>query len=209
MPRSRPPGGLGLDGTPRTLTPDAAVNLFCGIDNGEFAYGLALRLSDGGPQEWICLPDLPSLLGVLQLLGPWLRNEVGTRSFIEAALDERLGPPPDRPVGTGSARDLTAMNQVLFNDAGLTADLNRVLQLITDGSPEAGAAIEAVVHDLSAIRRQIVAEGDPAGTRVDAVVGLLQSCSLLLQSGEQEGAVAEMKHALAAWNLEESEPLLP
>lgn len=209
MPASRPPGGLGLEGSPRTLTPDGAVNLFVGTEDGGFAYGLALRLCEGGPQEWICVADLPSLLTLLPLLGPWLRNEPNLRSFIDAALDERLGPPPDRPVGTGSARDLTAMNRVLFNDAELSADLDHVLHLLSDGSQQAGAAIEGVVRHLTAIRRQITAEGDPVATRVDAVVALLQSSSLLLQSGERESAVTEMKNAVAAWHFDNSEPLLP
>jgi len=208
LPHTRPPDGLGLEGTPRALTADATVNLFAGSEGGEFAYGLALRLGDGGPQEWICLPDLPSLLGLLQLLGPWLRNEVNVRSFIDAALDDRLGPPPDRPAGTGSLRDLTAMNRVLFNDTELSADLNRILQLLSDRSPKATPAIEAAVRHLTAIRSQITAEGDPAATRVDAVLALLQSSLLLVQSGEQESAVAEMKNALAAWNLDNGEPLL-
>jgi len=209
MPHTRPPNGLGLEGTPRALTADATLNLFVAREGGEFAYALALRLGEGGPQEWICLPDLPSLLGVLQLLGPWLRNEVNLRSFIDAALDDRLGPPPDRPAGTGSLRDLTAMNRVLFNDAELSADLNRILRLLSERSPQAWPSIEGAVRHLTAIRHQITAEGDPTATRVDAVLALLQSSLLLLQSGEHESAVSEMKNALAAWNLDSSEPLLP
>jgi len=210
--RQAPPHGLRLARTPQMLTPDGSVNLFVGLDDAPFPYVIALRLGDSetGRQEWICVPDLPSLVELMQQLGPWLRNEVAIQSFLNSILDERLGPPPDSPrITTGNARDLTAMNQALFDSASITRELDRTLQSVCSSVSEAGVSLDRMVHHLTTRRNQIASDDDANATRLDAVLTLLQSASLLLQSGEHDGAVEEVRKALAAWKLDENGSLLP
>jgi len=210
MPEEPPPASLGLSRAAQTLTPDGAVRLYAGRGGSEFRYGIQLRIGTPaeGREEWICVPDLPSLLGLMQLLGPWLRSEVTLESYLAAMLDERLGPPADKPVSTGSTRGLTAMSQVLFSDADIAADLQELLDELPDNSRRAGGSLESVLHRMTTLRGQISTEGDPNAVRCDAVIALLQSASLLLQSGERASAIEEIRKAIATWKMD-GEPLLP
>ena len=206
------PAALRLARTPQMLTSDGAVNLYVGLPDARFPYVIGLRIghAESARHEWVCVPDLPSLLQLMQQLSPWLRNEAAIQSFVSTMLDERLGPPPDaQPGSTGNARDLTAMNNALFDDAEIAGDLDRTLQTLAGGVLDGGIAVEKMVRQLTSMRSEITAEGDPIATRFDAVLMLLQSASLLLQSGERDGAIGEVKKALAAWKLDENEPLLP
>ncbi|HZU28868.1 MAG TPA: hypothetical protein VFA04_25310 [Bryobacteraceae bacterium] len=210
MPEGNPPGNLGLARAAQTFAPDAAVKVYTGRAGAEFSYGIALRIGavPVPREEWICVPDLPSLLGIMQLLGPWLRGEASLEAYLSAMLDERLGPPDDKPAATGSTRGLTAMSQVLFDNSGIEADLDDLLRQLEGRGGAAAACLEGVLRDVGGVRAQITAEGDPNGTRCDAVLALLQSASLLLHSGEEAGAVEEVRKAIAAWKLD-GEPLLP
>ncbi len=210
------PARSGLPaGQPQTrlqrLTQDGSVQLSVGSAQAEFPYTVSLQLGDAefGRVEWICLPDLPSLLQLMQLLVPWLRSEVAMHSVLNSMLDDRLGPPPDQPVGTGAARDLTVMNSVLFDDTAISVSLELVLHAVNENSRDAGTVIEKAAQELTALRAKITTEGDPNATRLDAVITLLQSASLLLQSEEYESALAETKKAIAAWKMDENERLLP
>src|SRR5579884_1192666 len=99
-PRTHTPGALGFTAAGQSLTPDDSVALYVGGESAEFPYAVGMRFGAGETRryEWVCMPDLPSLLAFVQLIGPLLRSDMAVQSYVNTILEERLGPPQDPAV---------------------------------------------------------------------------------------------------------------